>query len=56
MQVSPLMDRTKAGVSKSQPGFFSIVGRPLFKTFTQASQVWLGKGGFGQFIPVVAYG
>ncbi|KAF5843139.1 hypothetical protein DUNSADRAFT_2175 [Dunaliella salina] len=36
MQVSPLMDRNRAGVSKSQPGFFSIVGRPLFKTFTQA--------------------
>lgn len=44
MQVSPLMDRCKAGVSKSQPGFFSIVGRPLFKTFTQVGmRGWVHK-------------
>ncbi len=29
--VSPLMDRTKAGVTKSQSGFFNVAALPLFK-------------------------
>jgi hypothetical protein len=29
--VSPLMDRTKGGVTKSQCGFFNIVALPLYK-------------------------
>ena len=31
--VSALMDRTKAGITKSQTGFFNIVALPLFKAF-----------------------
>jgi hypothetical protein len=27
LPISPLMDRTKAGVTKSQPGFFQVGGR-----------------------------
>ena len=33
--ISPLMDRTKAGVTKSQVGFFSVVALPLFSAFSQ---------------------
>ena len=29
--VSPLMDRTKGGVTKSQTGFFSIVALPIYQ-------------------------
>lgn len=29
--ISPLMDRGKAGVTKSQQGFFNVVALPLFK-------------------------
>ena len=29
--VSPLMDRTKAGITKSQCGFFTVVAQPMFK-------------------------
>ena len=33
MPVSPLMDRhQKGGITRSQIGFFSIVGIPLFRT------------------------
>lgn len=33
MSVSPLMDRRqKGGITRSQIGFFSIVGIPLFRT------------------------
>ena len=28
--VSPLMDRTKGGVTKSQTGFFNIVAMPIY--------------------------
>ena len=28
--VSPLMDRARGGVTKSQTGFFNIVARPIF--------------------------
>mmetsp|Transcript_25460 Transcript_25460/g.55342 ORF Transcript_25460/g.55342 Transcript_25460/m.55342 type:complete len:787 (-) Transcript_25460:1267-3627(-) len=34
--VSPLMDRDKNGISKSQVGFFDIVALPLFQSFAQA--------------------
>ncbi|GAX78254.1 hypothetical protein CEUSTIGMA_g5696.t1 [Chlamydomonas eustigma] len=34
--VSPLMDRTKAGITNSQPGFFNIIVLPLFASFTEA--------------------
>jgi cAMP-specific phosphodiesterase 4 len=30
-RVSPLMDRTKGGVTKSQCGFFNVVALPLFQ-------------------------
>ena len=33
LPVSPLMDRTKEGVTKSQPGFFTIVAMPMFHSF-----------------------
>ena len=29
--VSPLMDRSKLGITKSQPGFFNVMVIPLFK-------------------------
>ena len=42
--VSPLMDRTKGGVTKSQTGFFNIVATPMYKafvdTFPTASDVF----------------
>ena len=34
--VSPLMDRSKTGITKSQPGFFNFVVLPLFKAFVSA--------------------
>eukprot|EP00195_Chlamydomonas_chlamydogama_P005551 CAMPEP_0202896684 /NCGR_PEP_ID=MMETSP1392-20130828/5636_1 /ASSEMBLY_ACC=CAM_ASM_000868 /TAXON_ID=225041 /ORGANISM="Chlamydomonas chlamydogama, Strain SAG 11-48b" /LENGTH=2072 /DNA_ID=CAMNT_0049582125 /DNA_START=504 /DNA_END=6722 /DNA_ORIENTATION=+ len=34
LPVSPLMDRNRAGVTKSQTGFFNVVALPLFKAFT----------------------
>ncbi|PNW81070.1 hypothetical protein CHLRE_07g342350v5 [Chlamydomonas reinhardtii] len=36
LSVSPLMDRDKNGISKSQVGFFDIVALPLFQSFAQA--------------------
>ncbi len=33
LPISPLMDRSKPGVSKSQPGFFEFVAIPLFHNF-----------------------
>ena len=33
--VSPLMDRSKAGVTKSQTGFFNIVATPMYQAFTE---------------------
>ena len=33
---SPLMDREKAGITKSQVGFFKVVVVPLFKSFCTA--------------------
>eukprot|EP00798_Chlamydomonas_sp_ICE-L_P014589 gene14589-20640_t len=36
LQVSPLMDRGKIGISKSQVGFFDIVALPLFQCYAQA--------------------
>ena len=42
--VSPLMDRAKGGVTKSQTGFFNIVATPMYKafadTFPTASDVF----------------
>jgi hypothetical protein len=35
LSVSPLMDRSKAGVTKSQVGFFDIVAMPLFQAYVQ---------------------
>ncbi|GAX86004.1 hypothetical protein CEUSTIGMA_g13420.t1 [Chlamydomonas eustigma] len=34
--VSPLMDRSKAGITKSQPGFFNVIVLPLFSSFASA--------------------
>ena len=34
--ISPLMDRTKGGVTKSQCGFFNIVALPIFSAFAQS--------------------
>ena len=31
--VSPLIDRTEMGITKSQPGFFNVVAIQLFKSF-----------------------
>eukprot|EP00798_Chlamydomonas_sp_ICE-L_P016254 gene16254-22430_t len=36
LSISPLMDRKKASVAKSQPGFFNVVAIPLFSTFVQS--------------------
>jgi len=36
VQKSPLMDRDKAGITKSQCGFFKVVVLPLFKSFSTA--------------------
>ncbi|KAL6760116.1 3',5'-cyclic-nucleotide phosphodiesterase [Haematococcus lacustris] len=36
LSVSPLMDREKNGITKSQVGFFDIVALPLFQSFAQA--------------------
>jgi len=36
LPVSPLMDREKNGITRSQVGFFDIVALPLFQTFSQA--------------------
>mmetsp|Transcript_8480 Transcript_8480/g.25667 ORF Transcript_8480/g.25667 Transcript_8480/m.25667 type:complete len:957 (-) Transcript_8480:212-3082(-) len=33
LPVSPLMDRSKDGITKSQPGFFKVVVMPLFTAF-----------------------
>ncbi|KAA6423303.1 MAG: 3,5-cyclic-nucleotide phosphodiesterase [Trebouxia sp. A1-2] len=33
MLVSPLMDRTKGGITKSQVGFFDVVAMPLFRSW-----------------------
>eukprot|EP00877_Chromochloris_zofingiensis_P004948 jgi/Chrzof1/14454/Cz09g03160.t1 len=37
LAVSPLMDRDKHGITKSQVGFFDIVALPLFQTFAQVN-------------------
>lgn len=42
--VSVLMDRTKAGIQKSQPGFFSVVAQPMY-------QVGVGQAGGGGIWP-----
>ena len=42
--VSPLMDRTKGGVTKSQTGFFNIVAMPIY---TVGSMVWINMGPSG---------
>ncbi|GFH26193.1 phosphodiesterase, partial [Haematococcus lacustris] len=34
LPVSPLMDRDKPGVSKSQVAFYDFVGTPMFQNFT----------------------
>ncbi|KAL6765019.1 hypothetical protein V8C86DRAFT_1223041 [Haematococcus lacustris] len=34
LAISPLCDRTKQGITKSQVGFFDFVALPLFKNFT----------------------
>ncbi|DBB06401.1 TPA: hypothetical protein ACH3X1_011962 [Trebouxia sp. C0004] len=37
LSVSPLMDRThKGGITRSQIGFFSIVGIPMYKAMVSA--------------------
>ena len=34
--ISPLMNRDKGGITKSQPGFFDFVALPLFTSFVAA--------------------
>ena len=34
--ISPLMDRNKIGVTKSQTGFFNVVAVPLYRAFAEA--------------------
>eukprot|EP00891_Asterochloris_glomerata_P000667 jgi/Astpho2/667/e_gw1.00013.90.1_t len=34
LPVSPLMDRSKSGITKSQVGFFDLVAQPLFRSCT----------------------
>jgi hypothetical protein len=46
MTVSPLFDRSRHGVTKSQVGFFEIVVIPLFHTFTKV---------FGNSKPLLTY-
>ena len=41
--VSPLMDRTKGGVTKSQTGFFNIVALPIYTV----GMIWNKVGGEG---------
>ena len=36
LPISPLMDRTKEGITRSQPGFFNIVALPLYSAFCSA--------------------
>ena len=33
--VSPLMDRTKGGITKAQSGFFNVVALPMFSALAQ---------------------
>jgi len=35
LAVSPLMDRARGGITKSQVGFFDIVALPLYKSLAQ---------------------
>ena len=35
LPISPLMDRRKAGVTKSQTGFFNVVAIPLYEAFAE---------------------
>lgn len=35
--ISPMMDRTKMGITKSQPGFFNVVALPLYEAFCKVS-------------------
>ncbi len=39
LAVSPLMDRTKSGVTKSQCGFYNVVALPLFKVTVRGQRV-----------------
>jgi hypothetical protein len=36
LPVSPLFDRSKPGITKSQVGFFDVVALPLFKAFASS--------------------
>lgn len=54
--VSVLMDRTKAGIQKSQPGFFSVVAQPMYQVgagqgggdLARLFRCWAGRGASGQ--------
>lgn len=46
MTISPLFDRSKQGITKSQVGFFDIVIIPLFHTFSKV---------FGNCKPLLTY-
>lgn len=46
MTISPLFDRGKQGITKSQVGFFDIVIIPLFHTFSKV---------FGNCKPLLTY-
>lgn len=34
--ISPLMDRAKSGIQRSQTGFFSVVAQPMYTALAQA--------------------
>lgn len=46
LTISPLFDRSKQGITKSQVGFFDIVVIPLFHTFSKV---------FGNCKPLLTY-
>jgi hypothetical protein len=36
LPISPLFDRSKPGITKSQVGFFEVVALPLFRAFVES--------------------
>ncbi len=46
LEVSPLMDRQKGGISQAQAGFFTIVAEPLFSVSDRRGCCF--QGGFGK--------
>jgi hypothetical protein len=61
LPISPLMDRHKAGITKSQTGFFDIVALPMYQSFVQVrgrrqgGGWWVGvQGQAGGWVPLMA--